>query len=298
MDIAVSPDITRSVTYGDRWPALVWVLETSKYMKLGLLGSATTPAHSVIVKLMTEYSQFTFPVRWGLVTYKSYWTKTVSLRPTTATFPSTITYIFSNVSPSGESNAADGLKRAASVLGADKTGGARFIVLASASTPNKALGCKDNTACCINRALAEAGGLRRGYKADLFTVEIRRAKYEQAITKFLTQAAGKAGSDGGYKSMHHVVQSTIGVKAFLTALTRSTCAFGPLPATGVSPKKVTVHLQYKNIETAIPQVVDRDNAPAAGFEYAIKGKGAHVILTMKSCSDLGVDSARRLLVRW
>ncbi len=173
---------------------------------------------------------------------------------------------------------------------------------------------------CHFEAGVQAASQLRNLAADgvaLFTVEIRRSNYWSAATDFLQRIAGEPLSEGNNPAMAFQAQSQLGIAQFITGLTRSICAFGPLtprPGSGPdalrprasnpdpmgNPRRIFAFLREANgVETAIPAVQNRDLVPAQqGFEYMSDASGAFVILTLASCNALGADATRRLVVRW
>ena len=294
------PPVNEAV-FGAQWPTLVFVLENSAAMTETLLGSSKTTAWNMQKQVMSAFSMNSFPVRAGLVLYndKAYSSVPIPATNYSNTGAMKAALYWSYVS--GLNNTAAGLKAASKLLAAH-TGTPGYVVLVSAGIPTAAPGCKPNSSCCISSAAAQASLVRNNTKATLVTVEIRKTNYTKALTTALKMFSGKPGTAGNDPSMHHMVASYIGIEAFLNTLTRSTCAFGPLPIKpGASvPKKVSAYLREKKGDKQIPRVSNRDQNPLApGFEYHVTGKGAHVILTVKTCNDLGyMPQENRIVVRW
>ncbi len=296
-------DYQNLTTYGAQWPTLMWVLEASASMNDPVPGPNKVTALSMLKQVMSDYSKYTFPVRNGAVTYNDHWRKAIYAPNTNINNLSPFEYALNHTLARLTNNTTGGLKRARTLMGSDMGSAGRHMVLVSTSIPNAGPGCTctSDTTCCVSAALAQATEVRNNDKVALHTVEIRRANSSPAVTKFLVQVAGKPGSSGNDSSMFHVVQSNADAEAFINALTRHTCAFGPLPSdAGVPPRKVIVSLRDKNgMESPILRVHDRDRTPSvSGYEYKVTGKEGHVILSMKACSDLGFSNQRHLVVRW
>ena len=281
----------------DQWPVLIWVMETSASMKGEVPGSDKVTAFHMLKDIIAAYSKHSFPVRVGGVTYSRSWKKAVYPSKTKKNNMDIVQYALSIEMLDEGNDLSSGLKLGQTMM-TGSSGAHRHVVVIGTSVPDRAWKCKDDKTCCVNAARSEASKVRTTANASLHTVEIRRAKHDPSVTKFLRQIAGRAGTSGNDSSMHHVVKSQADVDVFITALTRVTCAFGPLPLFS-STSAPSVYIRDVNgDEIMIPQVANRDTVSSAGFEYQIKGNDARVILTMKSCNDLGATPRRRLVVRW
>ena len=310
--------------FGDKWPVIIFALDASQSMKWPILGS-TQPAWDVLKSLLIAYAKNTFPARNGLVTFNKSWVKYVYPSKTSANNLSSITFALKATGLDDGTNIYDAFKQSRKLLTGFGGKDGKNVILISDGEPSRAPGCANGSACCITKARNESAVLRKTGGAAIFAVEIRRTNYTKLSSTFLKAVAGQPGTNGNNGSMHYHVQSVLGVQAFLNSLTRSICAFGPLyprPGTGhhavrrprldnsvvgnrSNPLKPTLrayafirHATGK--EVRIPLVKNRDTAPLkAGWEYYKDAKGdVRVILSIKSCNDLGVDLNRRLVVRW
>ncbi len=292
---------THEVIYGVQWPTLVLVAETSASMTQALLGTSKTSAWTVMQKIVGILNMNSLPIRYGLVTYNN--TAYTSVPPPKANYSNlgAIKAAMHWSYNSGLNNTAAGLQAARKLLG-QHPGAPRHLVLVNTDIPTAATGCKSNSSCCVSSAHAESALVRSGAKAALHTVEIRRNGHPKALTSFLTQISGVAGSKGNDASMRHVVADNKGVDALINGITRSACALGPLPVSpGASaPKKVKVYFRNTNGKLKqVPQVANRDAFPLKpGFEYHVNGSHALVIPTVKTCNDLGYMPQNRIVVRW
>ncbi len=311
--------------FGDKWPVIIFALDASQSMKWPILGS-TKPAWDVLKALLIAYAKNTFPARNGLVTFNNSWAKSVYPSKTSANNLSAITFALKATSLADGTNIHAAFKRSRQLLTGFGGNDGKNVILISDGEPSRAPGCAKGSACCITKARNESSVLRKTARAALFSVEIRRTNYTKLSSTFLKGVAGQPGTNGNNGKMHYHVQSVLGVQSFLNSLTRSICAFGPLsprPGTGYhvvrrprpngapvgnrkDPRKPTLRIYAfirdtaSGLEDRIPMVKNRDAAPLKpGWEYYKDPKGdVRIILSIKSCNDLGVSPNRRLVVRW
>ena len=307
--------------FGDKWPVIVFVLDASDSMTYPLLGS-TAKAWTVLKNLVLAYAKNTFPARNGLVTFNDKWVKSVFPSKTSANNLSAITFALNATGLIAGTNTADALKRARTLLNPFSTADGKNVIMITDGEPTRGSGCVKQSACCWNVARTQGTAVRKTTRAALFTVEIRRTNYTKQTTTFLQGISGQPGTNGNNKAMHYQVQSVLGVQAFLNALTRSICAWGPLhprPGTGYDkvrrprgsrknptksggkPQRIFAFIRHPGgKEVRIPLVKNRNTAPLkSGWEYYVDPKGdAHVILSIKSCNEMGKSPQRRLVVRW
>jgi Flp pilus assembly protein TadG len=321
--------------FGDKWPALLFAVDSSQSMNQPILGSSGTSAYTVITQLVQSYASNTLPVRNGVILFNR-------------------TVVAQSAPPPGNQNNLQGIQQAFVQAGTPRdltdargaldrarqhlTGmlGGRNVVFVSDGEPT-AGPCGPDQAVCHFQEAVQASNLLRNLVVEgdgihdgvaLFTVEIRRSNYWSQVTDFLRAISGKPMSAGNDATMSFPAQSMIGIQQFITGLTRSICMFGPLdpklgdptPAASRDPvasplrgrpgnpdlnngrRRVFAFLREpvpSEIEHPLPIVPNRDFVPnQQGFEYFVVGQDAFVILTLASCNYLGADNGRRLIVRW
>jgi hypothetical protein len=301
--------------FGEHWPALSIVLDASESMNAPILGSATQSAYQVLRQVITSYAGNTLPVRNGLVVFND--TVVAEAAPPTNKVNNlqAIQAALNKVVPLGRTNTRVALRRAGQQQ--QPMPNDRNVILISDGEPTLGGPCAPSQACHFNAGQTEADVVRNTVRAALFAVEIRRTNFTPQAEQFLRSIAGLPGSGGNDPAMYFTVQSALGITSFLIGLTRGICAFGPLdPGPGAPPdavrirptqtdlvgppRRVFAFLRLANgVEVALPRVKNRDqrfNDP--GFEYEVDATGAYVILTLRTCNDLGADANRRLVVRW
>lgn len=306
--------------FGEKWPVIIFALDASSSMKWPILGSSK-PAWDVLKSLIIAYAKNTFPARNGLVTFNSVWRNKVTPTKSSSNNLSSISTALKATSLDTGTNIYDAFLRSRQIVTPFGSKDGKNVILITDGEPTHAAGCAKQSLCCWTKARSQASVVRNSARAAIFTVEIRRTNYTQQSTTFLKRVSGQPGTAGNNGGMHYIVQSALGVQAFLNALTRSICAWGPLhprPGTGyhnvrrprpngsrlnlIKPKqRIFAFIRYPGgKEIRIPMVSDRNSKPLKpGWEYHIDSKGdAHVILSIKSCNDLGGSAARRLVVRW
>jgi hypothetical protein len=139
------------------------------------------------------------------------------------------------------------------------------------------------------------------------------------VTDFMHQISGGPHTAGNDPAMAFTAQNQIGITSFITGLTRSICAFGPLspapltagadgprlrapiPDPSQDPRRIFVlRREPGGAEHAIDMKPNRDLVPADehGFEYMTVDDKSYVILTLASCNWLGSHADNRIVVRW
>ena len=309
--------------FGDKWPAMVMAIDASKSMSFPILGSATTPAFTIVQQAVIAYVSNTLPVRNGVVIFND---AVVRHEPPPAGNVNNLAAIQSAFTQAGAPTGLTNARAALDQVRVDLTANTqlddgRNVVFISDGEPTLGGACPAQAACHFTAGVQAATQLRdlADSGAALFTLEIRRSNYWTAVTDFMHQISGGPHTAGNDPTMSFSAQNQIGITSFITGLTRSICAFGPLtprPLTagtdafrlrppvrnpGQDPRRVFAFLREQNgQETPIPFVPNRDLVPTApGFEYATNvDNESFVILTLASCNQLGADATRRLVVRW
>jgi hypothetical protein len=321
--------------FGDKWPALIFAIDSSQSMNQPILGSSGTSAYAVLTQLIQSYASNTLPVRNGVILFNR---TVVAQAPPPAGNMNNLQAINQAFTQAGTPRDLTDAKGAIDRARQHLTGmqGGRNVVFVSDGEPT-AGPCGPDQAVCHFQEAVQASNLLRNLVVEgdgihdgvsVFTVEVRRSNYWTQVTDFLRAISGKPMSAGNDATMSFPAQSMIGIQQFITGLTRSICMFGPLdPKLGApdlvnSRDKVASPLRGRpgnadlngtrrrifaflrehapsEIEHALPIVPNRDLVPAQqGFEYFTVGQDAFVILTLASCNYLGADSGRRLIVRW
>ncbi len=304
--------------FGHRWPVIIFALDASDSMKWPILGSSEQ-AWAVLKKLVTAYASNTFPARNGLVTFNDKWVKSVFPSKTSANNLNAIKFALNATGLKAGTNTAGALKRSRTLLNAFSTNDGKNVIMISDGEPSRGPGCANQSACCFNVARSQASAVRNSTKAAVFTVEIRRTNYTAQATTLMRRMAGQPGTAGNNSAMHFHVQSVLGVQAFLNELTRSICSWGPLhpppgygydavrrprgsrPDPQKKPQRIFAFIRHAGgKEVPIRKVDNRDAAPLKpGFEYyRASSTKAYIILSIKSCNDMGYSASRRLVVRW
>ncbi len=304
------------MVFGESWPALTIVIDASESMQLPILASNGQSAFQVLRNVVLAYASNTLPVRNGVVVFNN---NVVSQAPPPVgknNNLSAISTALNSASPQGRTNAFAALQRGRQQL--QNLPGGRNMIFISDGEPTVGGPCAVNEPCHFTVANQEASRVRNDAQAAIFSVEIRRTNFTTQAEQLLTGIAGLPNTAGGDSSMSYLVQGALGIVQFITGLTRSICAFGPLsPGPGAPPDTLRPRSTNGNLsgpprrvfafireptgtEWSIPIVTNRDTIPSTqqGFEYFTDASGAYVILSLGTCNHLGENPDRRLVVRW
>jgi hypothetical protein len=302
------------MTFNELWPAVLLLVDASNSMDLPLEGSYGRSAFEVLRQVMGVYGAHTLPARTGLILFNDRVVREVLPPSGPLNNEVAIDQAMAGIKPGGLTNVKEALARARLIL--ENLPGGHNLILISDGEPTAGGACGRNP-CHFAAAQLAAAQLRVEARTAIFTVEIRRKYYTKATSQFLQSIAGGPLSAGRDATMHYRVEGQDGINHFIRGLTRGVCAFGPLsPASGAPaqagrsrstrddlqgpPRRVFAFIREADgQERALPFV---DNHPlekaGPGFEYSKSPSGDYLILTLRSCNDLGADPRRRLLVRW
>ena len=296
------------------WPAVVLVIDSSSSMSLQVAGDDTRSTFEVLKQLVVAYVGATLPVRNGLVIFNEGVRRTVEVSAEHANNVAAVQEAMDSVSPGGSTNTKEALNRARELLSGVQ--GGRNIILMTDGDPTDGGGILGSFICwpwdwdCHYRAARESGRNVRQMPpngAALFAVETAREGAPADASRLLQQIGGWAMSEGSDPSMYFRLTNYADIAGFIRALTRAICAFGPLTAgpnpadlEGPNPKVTVAIKDSTGAEILLPKIEDRNTVPdtTPGYQYVITAEGARVLLTLKSCGELGADPARRLMVRW
>ena len=309
--------------FGEPWPMLYFILDASKSMDRNISGGYGKPAWDVLKEAFKAYAMLTLPARNGVVVFS----KVVESNAPPKTFSDrNVGPILSAINKVKSLNLQAGTNWGLAfdtvrTFYAKLVYRGKNVLMLSDGMPTYGPGCKNDTTqasavCAQAVALSSGKALRtKGEGANIITTELRteQTSGDPQWAKMMVQISGAAGSAGNDKSFNRTLVSKIGIENFLNLVGRSICTWGPLkepiydhrlraPMTNpsINPRRLFAYLwDPVGGEVAIPMVSNVENSPGShSFQYYKSGSHRYVIISRKSCTFLGANPKRRLIVRW
>jgi hypothetical protein len=307
--------------FGEPWPMLYFILDASKSMEEKISGGYGKPAWDVLKEAFKAYATLTLPARNGVVVFA----KAVESNAPPKTFSDrNVGPILSAINKVKSLNLQAGTNWGVAFdtvrkFYAKLVYRGKNVLLISDGSPTYGPGCKNDGTltsdqCAVTVALSSGKSLRtKGEGANIITTELRtvRTGTDPQWAKMLVTISGASKSAGNDKSFNRTLVSKIGIQNFLNLVGRSICTWGPLKEPtdafrapmanpSINPRRLFVYLQDPvGGEVAIPMVTNVENSPGShSFQYYKSGSDRYVIISRKSCTFLGANPKRRLIVRW
>ncbi len=261
--------------------------------------------YQLLTRLVEAYAVEPFPVRTGVVIFNDKVVKTVGPPRGNRSNGDAVSDALRGVTPTGSTNIKTALRHAGAMVGS----AADSVVMVTDGQPTAGgsmwgfLPWVDSHSDKARQAASEVRqGRDGGPPAHLFCVETQPREDRQS--KFLKEIAGGPGTSGNDPNFYYPVRMIDDIAAFLRAMARRACAFGPLPGTPEQDFEETAAAFLRDAAgdedrlTRLSQGAVETTSSDAAWAYAKTNGGHYVQLSRRTCHRVAREQGTAVVARF